>query len=114
MAKVNINFDKFFAESNKEKYLNSKVQQDRIDAKILDFLNGRYSEKVTVLVNDNQKLSLFISSAFNVNVCLLSDVIILILSIVYCKLNVYGSGFYDSIYILKYHIPDIASSILNS
>lgn len=58
MAKVNINFDKFFAESNKEKYLNSKVQQDRIDAKILDFLNGRYSEKVTVLVNDNQKLSL--------------------------------------------------------
>lgn len=58
MTKVNINFDKFFAESNKEKYLNSKVQQDRIDAKILDFLNGRYSEKVTVLVNDNQKLSL--------------------------------------------------------
>lgn len=58
MAKVNINFDKFFAESSKEKYLNSKVQQDRIDAKILEFLTGRYSEKVTVLVGDNQKLSL--------------------------------------------------------
>jgi hypothetical protein len=63
---------------------------------------------------DSYKLSLFISFAFNINVCLLSDVTILILSIVYCKLNVCGSGFYDSIYILKYHIPDIASSIVNS
>lgn len=58
MTKVNVDFNKFFAESNKERYLNSKVQQERINAKILDFMNGRYSEKVTVLVNDNQRLSL--------------------------------------------------------
>lgn len=58
MTKVNVDFNKFFAESNKERYLNSKMQQERINAKILDFMNGRYSEKVTVLVNDNQRLSL--------------------------------------------------------
>ena len=58
MTKVNVDFNKFFAESNKERYLNSKVQQERINAKILDFMNGRYSEKVIVLVNDNQRLSL--------------------------------------------------------
>lgn len=58
MTKINVDFNKFFAESNKERYLNSKMQQERINAKILDFMNGRYSEKVTVLVNDNQRLSL--------------------------------------------------------
>ena len=44
MTKVNVDFNKFFAESNKERYLNSKMQQERINAKILDFMNGRFYE----------------------------------------------------------------------
>ena len=58
MTKVSINFNEFFRETEKEKYLAGKAPQNKINTEIINFLESKNANTIEVLINANQKVSL--------------------------------------------------------